>query len=505
MTFLLLQSFVWMFLAFLVGCVLGCLAKRLLVGSSAADAAVAAGTAGATAKGPVIEARSAPAPVATPAASAGGIESAGTGYDYAAGSPRGAPERVQPHIQKIDITPAEGSARDYPITTIGIPSGIVAPAGRTYPVTTVGIPPGYIASVAAAPAPSAAVLEPTNPRPEPLRPELARAGASGSTPPATPAPAAASAEGQIITPIAASESAAGLAARVVTAKTAEPPPGDDLTRIRAVDTVLQARLRDAGVTRLTQIAKWTTADVARISQALGLTDRIGAENWIEQAQILASGGETEYSRRRQRGEIPAKAPEKPAPAATEAAMPAPTVPAEPPRPAAVSTMAERATAIAAAAAAAASAAAAAAPSAPTPARLTEALRHGGGSPESAGEAGRAPRPDLSGLRSVRSEALRGDVTALETARAGGPGRGIGSFDDLKRIRGIGVLIEKKLNSIGVSTYEQIANWTNADVDRVSQILDLKGRIERESWIEQARILASGGQTDFASRVDRGEL
>ena len=78
-------------------------------------------------------------------------------------------------------------------------------------------------------------------------------------------------------------------------------------------------------------------------------------------------------------------------------------------------------------------------------------------------------------------------------------------DDLKRIRGIGVLIEKKLNSMGVAAYEQIANWTAADIDRVSQSLDFKGRIERENWIEQARILASGGATEFSRRVDRGEM
>ena len=80
-----------------------------------------------------------------------------------------------------------------------------------------------------------------------------------------------------------------------------------------------------------------------------------------------------------------------------------------------------------------------------------------------------------------------------------------ALDDLKRIRGIGVLIEKKLNSLGVVAYEQIANWTAEDIDRVSQSLDFKGRIERENWVEQARILASGGATEFSRRVDRGEV
>ena len=106
-----------------------------------------------------------------------------------------------------------------------------------------------------------------------------------------------------------------------------------------------------------------------------------------------------------------------------------------------------------------------------------------------------PVRDVSHLRSVRSEALRGQATP----------RPSGTIDDLKRIRGVGVLIEKKLNSLGVTSYDQVANWTGADIERVSQILDFKGRIERENWIEQARILATGGQTEFSRRSDRSTV
>jgi predicted flap endonuclease-1-like 5' DNA nuclease len=108
--------------------------------------------------------------------------------------------------------------------------------------------------------------------------------------------------------------------------------------------------------------------------------------------------------------------------------------------------------------------------------------------------GAPPARDMSHLRSVRSEALRGPEAS----------RPSGAADDLKRIRGIGVLIEKKLTSLGVTSYEQVANWTGADIERVSQILDFKGRIERENWIEQARILATGGQTEFSRRNDRSD-
>ena len=77
-------------------------------------------------------------------------------------------------------------------------------------------------------------------------------------------------------------------------------------------------------------------------------------------------------------------------------------------------------------------------------------------------------------------------------------------DDLKSIRGIGVLIEKKLQSLGITRWTQIANWTQPDIDRVSNVLDFKGRIEREQWVEQARILAGGGMTEFSRRTDRDD-
>lgn len=86
-----------------------------------------------------------------------------------------------------------------------------------------------------------------------------------------------------------------------------------------------------------------------------------------------------------------------------------------------------------------------------------------------------------------------------------PASSQGPQDDLKRIRGVGVLIEKRLNAIGITRYDQIANWTSGEIDRVSQVLEFKGRIEREGWVEQARILLNGGQTEFSRRVDRGEV
>ena len=77
-------------------------------------------------------------------------------------------------------------------------------------------------------------------------------------------------------------------------------------------------------------------------------------------------------------------------------------------------------------------------------------------------------------------------------------------DDLKLIRGIGVLIEQKLTRLGIKSYAQIAAWSQSDIDRVSQILDFRGRIERENWVEQARILNSGGETEFSREIRRDQ-
>ncbi|WP_294621486.1 50S ribosomal protein L21 [uncultured Roseovarius sp.] len=64
-------------------------------------------------------------------------------------------------------------------------------------------------------------------------------------------------------------------------------------------------------------------------------------------------------------------------------------------------------------------------------------------------------------------------------------------DDLKELSGVGPALEKKLHEAGVTTFAQIAAWTEADVADMDEKLSFKGRIEREGWIEQAKELAKG--------------
>jgi large subunit ribosomal protein L21 len=64
-------------------------------------------------------------------------------------------------------------------------------------------------------------------------------------------------------------------------------------------------------------------------------------------------------------------------------------------------------------------------------------------------------------------------------------------DDLKQLSGVGPALEKKLHAAGVTTFAQVAAWTEADVAAMDEKLSFKGRIEREGWIEQAKELAKG--------------
>ena len=63
-------------------------------------------------------------------------------------------------------------------------------------------------------------------------------------------------------------------------------------------------------------------------------------------------------------------------------------------------------------------------------------------------------------------------------------------DDLKKLTGVGPALEKKLIAGGVTSFAQIAGWSDADVATFDEAISLKGKIEKEGWIEQAKTLAA---------------
>lgn len=76
----------------------------------------------------------------------------------------------------------------------------------------------------------------------------------------------------------------------------------------------------------------------------------------------------------------------------------------------------------------------------------------------------------------------------------------GDSDDLRRIKGVGPKLVTQLNELGVTSFAQIAAWDEAEVDRIdSQLGRFQGRIRRDSWVEQAKLLEAGDDAAFASK------
>lgn len=82
----------------------------------------------------------------------------------------------------------------------------------------------------------------------------------------------------------------------------------------------------------------------------------------------------------------------------------------------------------------------------------------------------------------------------------------GEADDLKMIKGVGPKLEALLHSLGFFHFDQIAKWTEAEVAWVDENLTgFKGRVSRDDWVAQARLLAAGEQTEFSKKVKDGDV
>jgi len=113
----------------------------------------------------------------------------------------------------------------------------------------------------------------------------------------------------------------------------------------------------------------------------------------------------------------------------------------------------------------------------------------------------AARTHLADLATDR-RSLYGELAAArgETARyrqlvidlennAPPPFFGTGAPDDLKLIVGVGPVLERMLQQLGVTTYRQIARWSERDIDDIdAKLPEFPGRIRRDAWVTQAREL-----------------
>lgn len=76
-------------------------------------------------------------------------------------------------------------------------------------------------------------------------------------------------------------------------------------------------------------------------------------------------------------------------------------------------------------------------------------------------------------------------------------------DDLARIKGVGPKLVSRLHELGVTRFAEIAAWSEADVDRIdAQLGRFEGRIRRDDWVGQARLLAAGDDDAFSDRYGK---
>ncbi len=197
--------------------------------------------------------------------------------------------------------------------------------------------------------------------------------------------------------VAAGTTALGLTSIGVAAAKGDP---DDLLLIKGIGPKLNGVLNGLGISRFDQIAAWTAADVDKVDDHLGeFKDRIGREEWIPQAKLLAAGNMAEWER-----------------------------------------LYGKATAAAAGAAA---------------------------------------------------------MLAIGIPAA------VGDADDLLQIKGIGPKLNTLLTGLGITRFDQIAAWGAAEIDKVDDHLgSFKNRITRDSWIEQAGLLARGAIAEFEAKFGK---
>jgi predicted flap endonuclease-1-like 5' DNA nuclease len=73
-------------------------------------------------------------------------------------------------------------------------------------------------------------------------------------------------------------------------------------------------------------------------------------------------------------------------------------------------------------------------------------------------------------------------------------------DNLELLKGVGPKLNTLLKSLGVTSFEQVANWSAADVREIdSRLGNFAGRIGRDNWIDQAKLLVAGDVKGFEKK------
>ena len=121
-------------------------------------------------------------------------------------------------------------------------------------------------------------------------------------------------------------------------------------------------------------------------------------------------------------------------------------------------------------------------------RITEILASGAGKSGVKAALGAGSAPAATAAPKTAKAPAKAAPAKAAPAKAAAPAADQAA-DDLKKLSGVGPALEKKLLAGGVTNFAQIAAWSADDVASVDAELALKGKIEKEGWIAQAKDLA----------------
>jgi predicted flap endonuclease-1-like 5' DNA nuclease len=246
---------------------------------------------------------------------------------------------------------------------------------------------------------------------------------------------------------------------VAVSEVAAPVDSDDLKQIKHISTGLEKKLNLLGVYKLSQIAAWTDSDIGDISEQLELKDRIREEGWIVQASEAMESGEAAQGGGFFGSALVARLAELDQ----------------------LDDLTEH--------------------------EKTLFSKHGVTSLSQIANWSGADQKWATELLQLEDgnriskivEKAKGLLSSGQAAVPGG--MALTNDDDLKRIRGIDEETEAKLKEIGVSSYAQIAAFEQSDIDRINSVLGISGRVERQYWVVQAKVLRDGGTTDYSKLYD----
>jgi predicted flap endonuclease-1-like 5' DNA nuclease len=109
-----------------------------------------------------------------------------------------------------------------------------------------------------------------------------------------------------------------------------------------------------------------------------------------------------------------------------------------------------------------------------------------------------PPPTPMGLAGV-GEIVQAAAEPVPAAQPALPETG----DDLTRIKGLGPKIADQLRTLGVTKLAQIAAWDDAEIDRIDvQLGRFQGRIRRDDWPGQAKLLADGDTAEYEAKFGK---